>query len=470
MLNILRHKPVQRGLFIALCVLIIPGFVFMSVTDHSSGLNETAGTIGGHKIKVQEFVRNFEAMRRELEVFGGADLSRLGASVDFEALAWQRILLVRAAKAAGVRVSDKDVVEWIQKQPPFQDSGSFSEERYNLIVDRYLKMDVKAFEEETREYLALQRYRDQVRGTYEPTDAELRERYDLLDGPRRLEYVIFAKDSVPAPSAATEDELRAMFNRLSGRLLSQEAVQVRYISVDAKAAAPSESAETALWDGRSVRTPYIAKDEPITGIGSAPALSAAIFALKGAGDRTGWLEHNGQKHRFELIEHKPQAPMAYDDAQKVLADLVSQEKVFRAVIEKASAFHEKAAKEDWSSLTAAEKLTVLKADAYTPGGYLEKIGKVKSVAEALSELKTGEVSGPVPTSNGLAVFKVISQSPADPAGFDAKKKELERDLRLKREMAVFGKVLQALQSDLKPNPKALAKLFPSKYSDSPASK
>ncbi len=470
MLNLLRNKPVQRGLFLALCVLIIPGFVFISVSDHNNGLNGTAGTVSGKKIKVQEFIRNFEAMRRELEVFGGADLSRLGNSVDFEALAWQRILLVRAAKAAGIRVTDAEVVEWIQKQPPFQENGAFSQTRYQMILDQYLKMDAKTFEEESREYLALQRYRDQIRGSYAPSDAELKESFRLLYGPRNLEYVIFTKDAVSAPEAATEEERRSMYNRLAGRLMAQEAVQVRYLAVEAGAALPEGTAEITQWDSKAVRTPWIAREEAITGIGAAPALSEAIFALKTAGDRTGWLEHEGKKYRFELVAHRPQAPMTYDDAQKVLDDLVGQEKTFRAVIEKASKFTETLETTDWAKAVAAEKLELNKMGAYLPGDAVEKIGKIGSVAQVLAETKAGATTGPVPTSNGLAVFKVVSQAEPDAKLFEEKKADLEKGLRLKREMDVFGKTLRALQDELKPNVQVLSKLFPAKYGEAPATK
>lgn len=463
MITLLRNKPVQRGLFLALCVLVIPGFVFISMSDQNNGLNHTAGTVGGQKIKVQEFIRNFEAMRRELEVFGGADLSKLGNSVDFEALAWQRILLVRAAKAAGVRVTDAEVVKWIQEQPAFQENGAFSKARYQTILDDYLKMDAKTFEEESREYLSLQRYRDQIRGSWSPSEAELQERFRLLYGPRDVEYVLFSKDAVGVPEAATEEERKSMYNRLAGRLMSQEAVQIRYLAVPSGSALPEGTAEAAKWTSESTRTPWVAREEALPGIGAAPELSAAIFALKNSGDRTAWLEHEGKQYRFELIEHKAQAPMAYDDAHKVLDELVGQEKVFRAVIEKASKFSESLESRDWNEAVKAENLELNRVNGYQPGDTIEKIGKINAVGQVLAEMEAGKTSGPIPTSTGLAVFKVVSQADPDPKLFEEKRAEIEKNLRLKREMDVFGKALRALQADLKPNTEVLAKLFPAKY-------
>lgn len=466
MISFLRQKSVQRGLFLTLCVLVIPGFVFLSTTHDSSVANGTAGTVGKSKIKVQEFIRNFEAMRRELEVFGGVDLSKLGASIDLEQLAWQRILLVKAAKDSGIRVTDEDIVAWIREQKVFREDEAFSQERYDLILERYLKMDPKAFEEEVREYIALQRYRDQIRGTYQPQESELRERFRLLYGPRQLEYAVFTKESVVIPEAlATEDELRAMYNRLSGRLFSQESVQLRYLVILADTPLPEGDAETAKWEADSVRTPFIAREDAIPGIGSAPALSEAVFALKTPGDRTAWLEHDGKKYRFELIEHKGQAPMAYDDAKQVLEQLVSQEKVYRAVMEKASAFIEKAKSAGWAETAAAEKIELQKIPAWVSGDYIEKVGKLGSVDKVLVELKSGDLSELIPTSNGLAIFKVIAQTDPDAKLFDAKRADLEKDLRMRHEMDVFGKALNALQSNLTVNPKVLAKLFPAKYSD-----
>lgn len=470
MLNLLRQKTIQRWLFIALCFLIIPGFIFLGTATDSSGLAGTAGKFDGTKIKTQEFIRNFEAMRRELEVFGGADLSRMAATVDFEALAWQRILLVRAAKDSGIKVSDEDVIRWIQEQKVFEEEGAFSKDRYKLVVESYLKMDVKTFEEESREYLALQRYRDRVRGDYRPDENELKERFVSLFGPRALEYVIFTKESVDAPGAASEEELQSMYNRLSGRLFAQESVSLRYLTLPAGAAEPSESAEAGLWETASVRTPLITREEPITGIGAAPALSEAVFALKNAGERTGWLEHDGKRYRFELIEHKPQSAMTYEDAKKVLDELVGQEKTFRAVIEKASDFTGSVKDSDWSSAVKASGLSPLSMAAYTPGDYIEKVGKLAQVGQALAELAAGQTSAPIPVSNGLVVFHVVSQSQPDAALFDAKRAELERGLRMRHEVAVFSKALGELQSKLTVDRQTMARLFPSKYTDSPVSK
>lgn len=470
MLSYLRHKTIQRILFLALCVLVIPGFVFLSISHDSSAANGTAGTLGNRKIKVQEYVRNFEAMRRELEIFGGVDLSKLNSSVDLETLAWQRILLVQGAKEAGIRVSDEEIIAWIQEQPVFQENGVFSEERYKLLLDRYLKIDAKRFEDESREYLSLQRYRDQIRGTYQPTDAELRERFHLLYGPRQLEYVLFTTDDIAA-SAATPEELQAMYDRLAGRLYSQESVQVRFLTLPLGATpAADDKADAALWDTEAVRTPFLAREDSLPGIGAAPALTEAIFALKAAGEKTAWLEHDGKQYRFELIEHRDQTPMSFDDAKKVLEEMVAKEKAFRTVMEKASGFHQTLKNSDWSKAVSAEKLELQKIPAYLPGDYIDKIGKLKSVSGTLAELKAGDVSTTIPTSNGLAIFKVVSQSAPDAKLFDEKKSDLEKDLRLRHEMEVFSKTLQGLQSNLTVNTEVLAKLFPSKYAaESPAS-
>ncbi|MBP9733658.1 MAG: peptidylprolyl isomerase [Candidatus Omnitrophica bacterium] len=467
MLALLRHKTIQRWLFIALCVLIIPGFVFMS-TASDSGMSGNAGKIGGRKIKVQEFIRNYEAMRRELEVFSGADLSRMGNSVDLEALTWQRILLVDAAKEAGIKVTDADVIAWIQEQKVFAEDGKFSQERYNMIIERYLKIDVKRFEEECREYLSLQRYRDQVRGTYSPGAADLQTRFEQLYGPRELAYVVFTKESVTPPAAATEEDLQSMYSRLSGRLFAQEAVSLKYISLPAGSADPLEAEENGLWESASVRTPLLSREEPITGIGSAPELMAAAFDIKNAGEKTAWMEHDGKRYRFELVEHKPQTPMTYEDAKKVLAELVGQEKTFRAVIEKASEFSDAVEKSGWASAVAAQKLAPLTLASYTPGDYIEKVGKLPRVSEALAGLEVGKTSGPLPTSNGLVIFNVVSQAKPDAALFESKRDEIERNLKLKHEMEVFGKAYQALQTRLTVDTKTMSKLFPAP-TDSPTS-
>jgi hypothetical protein len=469
MLHILRQKTIQRYLFIALCILIIPGFVLMSSSLDQSGISGTAGQVGNRKISAQEFIRNYEAMRRELEIFGGVDPSTLDGSIDYESLAWQRILLVGAAKESGLRISDAEVVEWIQRQKVFEDKGVYSPERYKLIVDRYLKMDPKAFEEEVREFLSLQKYRDQIRGEFKADDAELRERFRQLYGPRELDYVILTKESVPAPTPATNEELKDLYDRLSGRLFSQESVQVRYLTAPAEGAAPAD-AGAAEWDAKAVRVPFISKEEVIPGIGAAPKLSEVIFGLKKAGDKTGWLEHEGKRYRFELIEHRAQTPMTFDEAKKVLEELAGQHKMILAVTEKASAFRKKLDTASWPDAVAEEKLTALHAAAFVPGDYLDKVGKLPRIDQVLAELDVTKISDPLPTSNGLAIFRVASQADPDATKFEAHRKELEADLRLKHEIKVFTKAMKALESTLKTNPTVLAKLFPTKYSETPASK
>lgn len=166
MLKFLRNKKVQHRIYLILALIIIPPFIFWGVftssEDDKSG--SELGKIDGRKITAQEYLNQYKAVQRQAQMMFGDRINEFRGQINFKGEAWDRLLLLAEAKRRGVRVSDGEVVDWIAKQPLFSRDGRFDAGFYKMVVTRALRVDTRAFEEEIRQTLLIQKLRDKVQG------------------------------------------------------------------------------------------------------------------------------------------------------------------------------------------------------------------------------------------------------------------------------------------------------------------
>ncbi|MBI3312420.1 MAG: SurA N-terminal domain-containing protein [Candidatus Omnitrophica bacterium] len=144
-----------------------------------------AGILFGRPVQAQEYRKALEAVTHAAVLrFGDRFRDQVRPS-EMEQQAWERLILLTEARRLGIRVSDQEVVEEVQKIPLFQTKeGQFDRAGYETIVRYSLGATSRAYEEEIREDLAIQKLFDRVVGT--PTLSE----QEILEGFRRRETQI----------------------------------------------------------------------------------------------------------------------------------------------------------------------------------------------------------------------------------------------------------------------------------------
>ena len=378
MIRWLRRKSNQRRLFLGLAILIIPSFVLWGVSLDTSDTPKSAGSLGSRNISTNEFIKNYEALRRELQLFHGINIQEASPYLDFERLTWQRIILIHEAEQKKIRITDRDVVEWLRSQEIFQVKGQFDPEFYRRIVTEYLRMDPRRFEEDVRDMIALQKIQSVLRENVQVSQAAVREFFRMRYSPRDLEYIIFTEKDLDEIPEITEEELLRYFEWVKPRLIQPEKVKVRYVT---RKTPGEEDSASELLEKKGTTTPFFTRKDPIPEVGFSEELTTEIFALKKTGEKTPWLSHENHEILFQLVEIEPERPMTFEDAKSMLEEELTEQMKRKAIADLARKTQE--AMLDYSFETVAQETgkKVYDQTNFSSEDYLDKVGQLPEVAQ-----------------------------------------------------------------------------------------
>ena len=177
MLKFLRNKHHQKKIYIILAVAIIPPFLLWGVTtsQKDSKVPPTVGVVENKKVSLREYLNSYKAVQHEMAFIYGDKIKEVAPMINTKGEAWDRILFLHYAKKEKIKTSDAEVVEWISRQPLFQNHGQFDANIYNLYVTHYLRSNARDFEEEIRGILTIEKIADKIRSTIMIKDKKLKD-------------------------------------------------------------------------------------------------------------------------------------------------------------------------------------------------------------------------------------------------------------------------------------------------------
>lgn len=462
MIKFLRHPKVLRRIVIGAACMIIPGFILFGISVDGAGGNALAGRIGNKKINVDEFIRNYQALSRELELFHGLNKGQT-ADADYEELTWQRVLLVHAAKERNVTVEDEELARWLHSQTAFIDAnGNFDVKLYKALINGRYNVSPKRFEHDLREFLMLQKIRDTFRTDVAISEEEIQTVFRKNYAPRDFDYVILTQDALKEPSVVADEELLQYYEWMKDGLFYPESVRVTIAAFDGLASeAPLDSASFLQTQGRV--TPFFSRDDAIPGIGFSDALSQAAFELTETKKTSDWIQEGDKAYILELIERQPQRPMDFENAKGILRERLHTLKIRKDLATMADQIITEARNTSFADATQKNSLPIQQIKGWFEGTYVDGAGEIKALKDAIKDLSLNEISNPVPFTKGFVIVKINSIGIVDQKLWDAKKEELKLELRFKKELDVYEKSMKDLQLSLQINPKTMQTLFPAKY-------
>ena len=160
---------------------------------------ESAGTLFGRSVPLADYVKAAQAVMHKAILTHGDRYRQSVSEKEMEEQTWERLLFLSEAQRKGIRVSDREVVQELQAIPLFQREGRFDSPGYQAIMQYTLGTTPRAFEEETREDLTIQKMIQQVIGTSAVTEKELKERFQQRGGAMKIEFL-----TLPDPMAGRE--------------------------------------------------------------------------------------------------------------------------------------------------------------------------------------------------------------------------------------------------------------------------
>ena len=179
MLKALRHQGTKKKIFTVLAVAVILGFVVSLVifSHDNPKFSQPLGTLDNRKISVQEYLDSYRAVSRQAEWIYGEKLNEMRRLINFKGEAWDRLLLIQEAKKENIRASDDEVVAWVTTQPAFKHNDRFDEKFYELYTQRALRTTPRAFEEEIRQMLSIEKLQKNLKDKISFTEEQVKEQY-----------------------------------------------------------------------------------------------------------------------------------------------------------------------------------------------------------------------------------------------------------------------------------------------------
>lgn len=404
MLQSIRDKSRGWLAYIIVFFISIP-FMFWGIQQYlGGGGDQTVIKVDDTEISLQQFQQAMRQQQQRLrEMFGGKlpegllEKGALEESVISQLI--RQALLSQYADAAGMVVSDQQVVAEVRRLPIFQENGRFSLEKYKRLLAQQ-RLSSAAFEAQMRQGLTL----DQVQAAIEvsafvPNPAK--KHYLMLKGEkRRIRFLRVPKQKFIDTVQVSDEEIKSYYERNQARFMTPERVRLAYIVLD----------EKALRDQIEVPEAELKKvyEEEKDRFRSPEARRGQQIFIK--------VPENADAAAWEAARKK---------AESILQEL------------KSGADFETLAKKYSDDKLSAERGGDL--------GFVARGELPKPVEDRLFTLAQGEVSEPVKTDRGYVILRLMEIQPGKQLDFAAVKSKIALEIKQRQaEQALIDKTEQLL--------------------------
>jgi peptidyl-prolyl cis-trans isomerase D len=209
---------------------------------------------------------------------------------------------------------------------------------------------------------------------------------------------------------------------------------------------PSDLERVAASRGLQVSdSGLFSREEPLAGLGFAPAVTAEAFTLE-PGQVSGLLRTT-QGFAFITVEEiKPSyLPELSEVRDRVREDTIRAQAVVRA---RARAEALARAGGSFAAAARAQGVEVKTTELITRDTPLPDVGVSKAVDDAVFALKTGEKTGPIVTGNAVVVARVAGREDVTDEAVAAGRAALKAELRQQQRSAFFAAYMTKAKQDM----------------------
>jgi peptidyl-prolyl cis-trans isomerase D len=449
-------KQIRENSRIFLYILIV-AFVAWLAFDAitTTQQNPYAGSIFGKKILINDYQKAYLAAKTKALLTYGDKIRDVQKDLNLEDDAWNRLILLAEAKKQGIKVGDKEIVDFIKGIGIFHDNnGKFSNDLYGQILRYSLGLTPVEFEEQVRGDLTIQKLIEKENQNVALTDEDVLKEYKFANEKAKASYVPFKAQDYLAQAACTEDEIRSYFEKNKDAFKVPEQVNVEYIGkafpantdaekdkirkemkdVSYELAGEKELEGVAKKFSLPVKeTGLLDRETRIPDIGWDLQFANVALSLQ-PGDISGLVETKTGVYILKVKEKKPARQAEFAQVKEKTEKFLKAEKAEE--IAKAKAAEALAAiktrlekKEKFEDIAKNLSLTIKETDAFTRNSYIQGLGVAPEFAKAVFSLKEGEVFGePVKTHDGYAIARQAALIPIDENKYKEEKDKFKEQL------------------------------------------
>jgi peptidyl-prolyl cis-trans isomerase D len=248
MLKLLRKKGIAKKILWAVAVMIILSFTLWgtgSMMQNGGKKGYTyAGKIFGKKISFEDYDHAYRATVMQAMLRYGDQFNEVRDYLDLGSEAWDRLLLLHDAKRKNVKVTDKEVVQYISSLPYFQSDGQFDKRLYEMILQRAFRISTRTFEEYMRENRKIMKLYELETSPFIVTDQEAFEAFKQKNEKVQVSYVFLPFEKYKEQAEVDASKAEEFYSSNKDRFARPASVTLNYVTFD-KPELPEKEAKTA---------------------------------------------------------------------------------------------------------------------------------------------------------------------------------------------------------------------------------
>jgi len=451
----MRSKKFARRTLLAILILIIPAFVIWGAGE-ASKKPVLIGVIGKQKIYLEGFLKSLDGAKVNvlLNFYANSDTFNniLQNRILMNRLAWERLVLLAAAKAEKTNITNNQVLALITQHPLFQRGGGFDKEVYHYIIKRSLQMDPRQFEELVRENLRINSFFADLFKSVTISDNELLELYKNMNDKADISYFLVPKDMFTGGPQPSMEELQSYYDKNHSEFMTAAKIDLEYMKADYKdqqglqevakkingfyptlQASPEKFQDIAKENGLTYeRTGLLTQDNIIPGVKFSQDIYDMAFRLeKGAvSPPIASSGSDGSVYILRKVEEAPSSLIPFEEAKNKVTEIITDKKLSELAVKKAEELYNDIKSGKITFVAAAESVKSKVQDAKNIGinSYIENIGPAAGSFNNILKAGDGGLTPPFASPKGSVILRTDKIIPADMDTFAKTKDALYKQL------------------------------------------
>jgi len=276
---------------------------------------------------------------------------------------------------------------------------------------------------------------------------------EMSDEPVKSQFgyhIIKVVDKKPATQKSLADVHGQIEDQLKYEQAQSEAQKIAD-QVASELKKPGDFDKVARAHGlRSGETGFFLPDEPIAGIGMAPAVGQEAFQMKQGEVSDPIRTPTGFAFVTVTGKQDPYIPKLDEVKTKVREDVLKQ-KAVEAARQKAAAVDAQMKSGDFDKAAKTAGVDVKTTDLIARGAPIGDAGVSPTLEDKAFSLPAGAVSDTIVTDNGAAIVKVLERKDVDPAEFAKQKDSVRTELLNERKQKFFSAYMAKARQRMKIN-------------------
>jgi len=453
MLTHLRKKKIAKRILWGLAIIIIPAFILWgagSISKDRTG-NKYVGEIEGKKITFKRFGEAIMSVRLGLFLNYYNQPQALDKLQKDEGLlarlAWENLIIKSKATKQNIKVSDREVVNFVTNHPMFVRDGRFDKKLYDYILKNAMGITPRSFEEKIRDFLIIAKCKNDIIEDVTVTDEEVLSSYKKEFEKAKVSYILVEKKDFEEGLQVSDEEISAYYEKNKDFFREPEKIVVQYIAFPHRKPQKKEDVLDRLRTayekikrqpknmekiagelGLTIKsTPPFARNEIMPDIGNIGGLNVSLFQLKPLSDVYPLITESegATSYIFRVKKKIPSRLQERDEVAPYIVNILKRQKAVEFAKDRAERIYEEAVSQSLSleALAKVNELTVETTDLVSRFDYIEGVGEAYEIVDKAFEAGKGAMSGPIEVRKGFVIMQPVEIKKIDKEKFEEEKEE-----------------------------------------------